>query len=665
MFQSILLLINFCLVGIVPGFLLYKIIFKGRGSRFYEYLPVSFALSLAVLVVPTFLAFYFALSLNFIIYFFFSALFLIFIIFLFRYRKEIITRKSDNSAKPKLNTYLKILILVCLIVFIRAAFTPGLEQGDSWRHVSDIRKIIELPKIVSGSSFIEEFKGIGNYGYNVWHVALAIITKLSRVDIVDTWRFSPTFIAVFLILGYFFLAKELFKSEKIALFATTVFFIWEGVLGYDTVMPKIDDFWLWSQSAIPSFIARDIMLTVVLAFCFKYIRDGKRKYLYLISVLTLALSFAHIYYFMILILLLALVLFFGLIFRHKDKILLKRVLTIIPFVLIPSIFYVYYISVGLTPIKNPVFFSPTISGNQPVRVFHGFPIMDPFKITYFGFVHWFSFLLMPLLIFLISKKRYALYLFAFFLGPVLIIFNPILVKILQKFNPTLELVWRLNEIIPFTQTFGLFLFLGWEKFGQSIKEFIKKQTKWKVALFSLMMVVILITLVGKSIIILYLGGLDKPTQVSAVTYLWENKDFRKTVRENIPIGDTVLMDGFSSIYWTYYYPHYLVGVNWGFNDLIPPTWDQTQRYNDLDKYMQQEKLNQWSFDFLNKYNVDYILVNKHVKNNDYEISPQLPDPFGNTFPQKTYYSEKDFFKYSGKFKLVYDSTNLSLYKYNK
>jgi hypothetical protein len=665
MIQSLLILINYCFVGIVPGLLLYKIIFKEKQSRFYEYLPVSVCFSLAILLIPTFLAYFLGLSLSFIIYFFLVSCFVIVVLFVFRYRKNISTNGFIGlfkSGNPKLNIYLKALLIICLIVLVRAILTPAYEVGDPVRHVSDIRKIIELPQIISGSSFIKGFYGINNYGYNVWHIALAMITKLSGADIVNTWRLSPIFVAILLLLAYFFFARELFNNEKIAIFATSVFFIWEGLLGYNPSMPMIDNFWLWAHSAVPSFVAWGIIMFSVLALAFRYIREGEKKYLYLVSILTLTGASVHFYYFILLMLLLFSVFVFGWIFRRQDKILLKRVFVILIFAAIPAIFYVFYIFRGLSPITNPLFLTTLISGNQPVKMVFGFPVVDPFKVVFFGFIHWVSFLLVPLLVFLVSKKRYALYLFAFFIGPTLIIFNPPLLKILQKFNPALERAWRLNEAIPFTQVFGLFLFLLWEKTGGYIRNFISKQNKKKIVLAGLMLAIIILTLLSKSIIILYLGG--RTGHVDEENYIW-SKDFKETVKQNVPAGDVILMDNYTSSFWTRYYANYVVSVNWGMDNHIPPQFDQTERYNDAEKYMQQKNLDKWSFDFMNKYDVEYVLVNKNVTNNDYEIAPQLPDPFNNPYPQKTYYPEKDFVKYPDKFSLIYNSKDISLYRYNK
>lgn len=663
MIQSIFILIVFCIIGIVPGFLLYKIILKKEKSRFYEYLPISFCLSLAIFIIPTFLAYYFGLSLNFVIYFFSAAFLWIIILFIVRF---IGRRKSPNVSQnhsPRFNIYLKILLLICLIVFIRAIFTPGFESGDSRRYISEVRKIIELPNIVSGSTLIKEFKGMNNYGYNVWYMFLAALTKLSRSDIIDVWRLSPVFLTFFMLLAFFFAAKELFNSEKIAVFATSVFFIREAILGYDPSLPYISNFWPWAMSMITAFVARDIVILVVLAFCFKYIRNGDKKFLYITSASVLVLSFVHFYYFMILLLVMGSCLVFGFIFRHQDKLLLKRLAILLVIIVLPSIFYVYYVYTGLMPVRNPLYLSPSlISSNQPVEMVHGFPVIDPFKtIFYKGFIYSFALLLVPLLIFFINKKRYYLYLLAFSLGPLLVIFNPPLVKILQKFNPSLERVWRLSEILPFNQIFGLFLCLAWERTGSFIKHFLAKQDKKKIILVALMMGVIILTMAGKSLIILYLKGITEPKDIKETKYLWD-KNLREIIHQEIIPGSVVLTDNFTPLIWVHYYPHYIVSVNWGADNYIPPQFNQTERYDDVEAYMQQKQLDQSSFELFKKYNVDYILVNKHIKDNNYEIITELPDPFYKPYSPKTYYSDKDFAKYPNKFELVYSSSDIAFYR---
>lgn len=673
MFNLFLILITAYFIGFLPGFLLYATIFKNKRKVFYEAMPLSLALSMAVLVLPAFLGFHYGLSLDFVFYCFLIELLIIIGVFLYVYRsslREFFNLKIKKSSFYK-NKYLKILLIILLLVLFKAILTPGFQDGDTLRHINEIRKIVEFSEISFGASFIKEYQGVGNYGYNLLHLFLALVAKISSLDIIEVIRFIPVFISVFLLLAYFYFSKELFNSEKIALYATGVLFIWEIVLGYHFIYPGIANYWTWSQ-LIPSFIARNILIFSTLALVFTYLRSGKNKYLYLFPVLSLTTAFLHIHYFGVLVLLLGLVLVFLFIFRFNEKVLIKRMLISFILVSAPALPYVFFIASKLYPIRNLLYELTLVAGNRPVRMVAGFPVIDPFKVIYLDFVHKLAYLLMPLLIFLVRKKRYAVYLLALFLGPLLIIFNPPLLKFLQKFNPALDRVWRLNEILPYTQIVGLFLFLFVAKFKKELKglkrAILERPRREKILAAGLMLIIVL-TLCYKSINIAYFNSSTMGKNMIDTLYLWKTESLKAFAQNTMPVGSVVLMDNIISGIWPYYYPHYVVSVNWGVNNHIPVSFNQYQRYNDVEKYLAQERLNSWSFEFLDKYGVDYVLVNKHVKNNDMlmgKIKEKHIErmPF-QEYEETTYYQQKDFEFYPEKFELIYGSDDVKIYRYKR
>lgn len=658
------------LVGFLPGFLLYVLIFKEKKKIFYEAIPLSLCFSFIVLLLPTFFGFYLGLSLNFVLYFFLGEFFLVFLVFLYAHKgslKDFLNFKTKKLSF-KDNKYLKILLIFLLLVLIRAVLTPGLQAGDMLRHVSEVRKIVEMPTIPFGSSFIKEFQGSANYGYNVLHVFMALVAKITSVDIVNVFLFIPIFFSVFLLLTYFYFSKVIFDNEKIAFYSTCIFFIWEVVLNYSITYPTIANFWYWS-AIVPATIARNIIILVAIAFAFIYGKSGEKKYLYLLPFLSLTVAFLHVHYFLVLIALFALILFFVIIFRFHDKLLIKRTLISFLSVSLPGLPYTFFIIVKLYPILNPLYQTFLVSGNRPIKMIAGFPIVDPFKTVYFNFARCLGFLLMPLLIFYAKRKLFAVYLLALFLGILLIVFNPLLLRLLQQFNPALDRVMRLNEFLPYGQVIGLFLFLFISKFGKKFKEEILKHSRKEIISVIVLTSIIVLTFCYKSINIAYINSSTKTWEIKENSYLLEDKSLRIFIKSAMPPGSVVLMDNIMSAIWTYYYPHYVVSVNWGMDSYIPTNFDQRERYNEVEEYLVKTKLDSWCFDFLNKYGVGYVLVDKRINNNDILMGKIKERPFEQVpfqeYKETQYYQQKNFESYPEKFKLIYDSEEIRIYKYNK
>jgi hypothetical protein len=658
------------LVGFLPGFFLYALIFKEKKKIFYEAIPLSLCFSFIILLFPTFLGFYFALSINFVLYFFLGEFCVVLFIFLCVHKKSFKDFLNFKTKKIsfKDNKYLKILLVFLFLVLIRAVLTPGLQAGDMLRHVSEVRKIIEMPTISFGSSFIKESQGSANYGYNVLYIFMALVAKISFVDVVGVFLFIPIFFSVFLLLTYFYFSKVIFNNEKIAFYSTCIFFIWEVVLNYSITYPTIANFWYWS-AIVPATIARNIIILMVIAFAFKYGKSGEKRYLYLLPFLSLVVAFLHVHYFLVLVTLFALILFFVTIFRFHDKLLIKR--TIISFlaVFIPALPYSVFIISRLYPVLNPLYQTFLVSGNRPIKMIAGFPIVDPFKTVYFNFARCLGFLLMPFLIFYVRKRIFAVYLLALFLGPLLIVFNPLLLRFLQPFNPALDRVMRLNEFLPYGEVIGLFLFLFINKFGKKLKEGILKHSRREIISVIVLTSIIILTFCYKSINIAYVNSSTKAWEIKENSYLWEDKSLRNFVRGVMPPGSVVLMDNIMSAVWTYYFPHYVVSLNWGMDSYIPTNFDQRERYNEVEEYLAKNKLDSWCFDFLNKYEVDYILIDKRINNNDILMGKIKEKPFEQVpfqeYKETQYYQQKNFESYSNNFKLIYDSDKIKIYKYIK
>jgi len=340
------------------------------------------------------------------------------------------------------------------------------------------------------------------------------------------------------------------------------------------------------------------------------------------------MALTHFYYFYMLFFVLGCFFLFSLVISTEIKGLLKRVLLTIIFVALPAFFYVTYYTAKINlPLINKSYFSPETMHDQfkpVIWLMDKYPLIDPLKGLWTNFPRIGAYLLLPFLFYFFRKESGALYCLSI-AGIVLFIFvNPFLLYLLKPLNPGMDRFYRLVEIVPYYWILALFLDKGLYSSNKKISK---------------------ATLIGSLAILSILffpqkGRLEKIrfTTENSLQPLKFNADFFQFVKERIPPGSVILMDPEKIWFWTIFFPHYPVIAAADYH--LPPNYDQTLRAREQEEFL-KNSLTEDSFTFLNKYNVDYILIDQR------------------------YIMNKDFNKYQKEFTEVLRTHSFVIYRYNR
>lgn len=124
------------------------------------------------------------------------------------------------------------LIISLMTVFIIMLFNGGNidSLADSWWHMSLANKIFEL-----GSVFLENdhlsgiplSEHVSSYPPG-WHLNIALLRQFSNVNIPMIWYQLTPWCAILALMGYYYLARNIFKFEFTAYVAMMFFFVLQG-----------------------------------------------------------------------------------------------------------------------------------------------------------------------------------------------------------------------------------------------------------------------------------------------------------------------------------------------------------------------------------------------------------------------------------------------------
>ncbi len=625
-------------ITLVPGFFLLALFYPKEKINLLEVWPLSFVFSLLLFTPLGLFAYLRGLTLNQLTggYLLLSILFGLVNLAVSskgsfqspvspKEKKKV---KINNQKKWENKKQILVLVFLLVIVVLLSAHFGGFTSGDYIHHMTAIRKLVELPKIIFGHYILKDLPR-PIYGHNIWYLFFSMGSKITHLDPVEFWVLSPVFLTSLMVLAFWLVSRVVFDSANYATVATSIFVFFDGIMSYSTLDGKFTSFfWVWSTSQYPASIARDIILLVILFFVFKFIYQGNKRYLFILPLLGVVIALTHFYYFYMLLFVLGCFFLFSLFIPNKIENLPKKILLAIIFIAVPAFFYVTYYTAKINlPLVNKCYLTPeamAIEFKPVVKLGGTYPLIDPFKALWTNFPRTLAYLLLPFLFCFFRKEPGALYCFSIAAVVLFIFVNPLLLYFLWPLNPGMDRFYRAVEIVPYYWIIALFISKGLYSSNRKIQQ---------------------VTLIS-SLVVLGVLLLPQKTRLEKINYTTENSlqvlksnvDFLKFVKEKIPPGSVVLMDSQKIWFWTIFFPHYPVIAAWDMH--LPPNYDQTLRVKEQEEFL-KNSLTEDSFTFLNKYNVDYVLLDQG------------------------YAMNKDFSKYMDRFKEVVKTHSLTIYRYNK
>ena len=328
------------------------------------------------------------------------------------------------------------ILLISLGIAALAFYLGGYNPtgNDPWYHIAKIRRMAGIGQAIETDVL---FLGSGvspSYGYNIWHLALAVMTDLSNADAFAAWFFMIPLLAFLQVPAYYAFARELFDERSLGFCAAFLFVVF---ILLDAMAMS------WIASPVPFMVAHHLLFFPAMTFA---LRSTKERG----PILPIAAGFVggsafmvHAFtpfYLLIAVCGFALMIF---IFRKNRGVEIRSLLMAglctaafaVPFGLVRSKTFMpvgtYYLHVeankALWLTDHVYVVHPRYMRRMPVRIA--------------------GFLLFPLVLGAIKRRRWALYCASGMVLPPLVMFNPLLVPLIAEFA-SLTFVSRLLVLFP-------------------------------------------------------------------------------------------------------------------------------------------------------------------------------------------------------------------------
>jgi hypothetical protein len=627
----------------IPGFLLSNLIFNRREFAVFEIIPVSMCFSIALLSILG-ISFY---LINLDIDAMLRALPLLVLLLILL---NIAKRKRHRGARvigslgnvggesTGMQDGRSITVAMCALLLLAAAlmlYRGGVFgwSSDAFDHVGTIREIVETRQILPADAY---YGGQENFGPDprkgMLHACLAILSIVTGVEPFQIWLWLPAFLLPILLCGYFAFSKGLFRSSRIALLSSVLFFVCFG--GLDRGNLRLVGY--------PIFVAYQMYL-IALFLMFKYLENEKARYLVASGFLGAVVIMVHVYYFFQFLLALAVFLICAALCR-RERTKLPGIIAALALITLvfsaPLLVVRYRLSYE---IANPFDMQPRHLLYLTQKVFITNPV-EAWEIL--GPIGILAFMMTPFLFRHAKRSDGILFLFSAMVATPLIILNPLAVYVLGRIM-TLGLVRRIAILAPYIAVMGYFVYQA----GSSLRgRQIGRSTAKALGFLSLFALLLLP----------YAKGFPYAYGPAAIEYekrhsylLW--RDALHFMQERIAAPSVMLSDPLTSFSIPAFTRHSIVNVLIG--HASPQDAENIDRViaasNALNPYIDMER----TISILDRYHVDYVVVNQTFPGPIYEqywsINPK-------------YYSEtrKKFESHPRLFETIYDTNGIYIYRYH-
>jgi len=559
-------------------------------------------------------------------------------------RQTLVTPFSRSLFRPDT------VILVFAACCSRLAFWQGpwlSHTADSFYHLATVRRLIDTQGVLSTGAFFQyrhDPPGL-DLATGTWHLALALLSSTSSVDITWIWFYLPAILTPFLILALYAFTSTLFANRWPSVVATVLFFLLDYEAGFDPWGAL--DFRLMNYSRRVGLA----LLWVALLLAIRYLGSGKRRFLALACALGLVLATFHFtIYELFLVSLGAYALFYTLFscgrgFNTESK---RAWLIVAVSLSLPAPFVLYkvlirhsqLVSAGSFGLAGALEIDRCLYILDPVLLF-------PARVSVQSFSLLCSFLMIPSCR---KRDRASIFLFSNMLIVPLLFFNPLVVSLLRGRITELAL-HRLIFMVPYPLVMG-FLIYRWVS---SLSGYIQSHglprpriRVWKVctqALFLGVSVYLLFWQVGKNLNDLYSPSSTYPYRMSvsreSQLVTWEEP--YRFVYDNLPRGAVIAADPLSA-----YYLGGLTGrwVTTVAREHTPPGAPYGSHRSDSLDILDSSVDMRTTVSLMRKWNVTHVFVDLAVP----EVAPRSP--------------QSKFDHYPSSLKKIYDKGDVSIYEYD-
>lgn len=328
----------FSLFILIPGFLLFSIIFKDKKDFIWvETIPLSFVFGLVFLTIiglPAYLL-HFSYTTFFIVFAGVSIILLLLNIYLWTQKK-----RNFIFEKNRFSVLLTLIFALMVFILVLICFPSVDKSGDRLSHTGKVRRMALNETI---NPYLSLFKDVPDkidsaYGYNIWYLSESLIFRAVPVNPNLIWEYLILILAPIQMLSFGLLARKLIKDNLFYFTALMIFMTLAGIwtIGYE-----------WRFSPYPDQIARHMILPVVLGLWFLLIKKDKIDWLILTGIVLSGVSLLLIHLFSVICFLVTIIgmIIFSFLVDKKYQILKKGLLVLASwFILSLPILYLKYLT---------------------------------------------------------------------------------------------------------------------------------------------------------------------------------------------------------------------------------------------------------------------------------------------------------------------------------
>jgi hypothetical protein len=309
----------FVCIMILPGVLLFHLLFDRREHDTVEIIPVGMVFSIAILSAAGIVLYLIGLNVNALLLLLPVLLLVLVILNIAKWRRnghtfsingkvcgEAQTGSSNGGNAVTRGIW---ILLLCAAALMLYRGGMSIWSSDTYDHVGTIRDIVERREILPGDAFYGGEQHLGpDPRKGLLHTCLAMISIIMGIEPFQIWLWLPAFILPILLCAYIAFTGSLFKSRKIALLSAILFIVCFG--GLDRANLRMVGY--------PLFIAFQFYL-IALFFMFRYLENGRARFLFAGASVGCMIAVVHIYCFFQFALAVTSFFAFSCLFRREDR----------------------------------------------------------------------------------------------------------------------------------------------------------------------------------------------------------------------------------------------------------------------------------------------------------------------------------------------------------
>lgn len=254
---------------ILPGLIIGNIFKIELNDDILNKLALSFALSFIWNLFICLIGLATQLNINELMLFYFFSLILLTSIWLILNKFQLsISFKKIKFDNLKENFLWVIPIILVTLTIILARKNGAIFEQESFFHLAIIKKALSGKELTSinlnyiGTSIFHPV-----YSFPLWHIFLALIAKICKVDIFQIWQATVVPLGIFTFLVWAWLMKNILPTKNIAAICLSFFII---------VITTFNQNYLLERLMIPNTLGLFVLTPIVFGLALKYIFQEKK-----------------------------------------------------------------------------------------------------------------------------------------------------------------------------------------------------------------------------------------------------------------------------------------------------------------------------------------------------------------------------------------------------